>query len=102
MGLVVLNQLDLWFCSEASYSCIVWREILEGSDARLLFARLDIFPVFSVYLLESCKFVRKYPYCFVKSADVHSHATRGRTELFVFLHNMSISKQNPLHCLTVL
>jgi len=71
-------------------------------SARPLFARFDLLPVFSVYLLESCKFVRRYPHYFVKTRDVHSHETRSRSELYVIVQTLAISKKNPLYCLSIL
>jgi hypothetical protein len=45
-------------------------------------ARLDLLPVFSIYLLESCKFARRFPDYFHRTDDVHVHNTRNKAELY--------------------
>jgi len=67
-------------------------------SARPLFAQLDLLPVFSIYLLECCKFVRKFPHHFKRTKDVHVYENRGKSELYVCVQNLAISRQNPLSC----
>jgi len=67
-------------------------------SCRPLFERLDLLPVFSIYLLECCKFARAHPGYFQRTADVHSHDTRHKAELFVGVCSLQISRLNPAIC----
>jgi hypothetical protein len=52
-------------------------------SCRPLLERLNLLPVFLIYLLECCKFAQAHPGYFQRSADVHSLDTRHKAELFV-------------------
>jgi hypothetical protein len=64
-------------------------------SCRPLFERLELLPVFSIYLFESCKFARRFPDNFRRTANVHSHATRNTAELFVGACTLQILRLNP-------
>jgi len=40
----------------------------------------------------------KVPHYFKKTKDVHVYDTRGKSELYVCVQNLPISRQNPLSC----
>jgi len=63
-------------------------------SARPLFVRFNLLPVFSILLLESYKFVRKFPKYFVNTRDVHDHDTRGRinNEIYVLPQTLEFSQ----------
>lgn len=72
------------------------RYYMDGTRAsawlrRPLFARLELMPVFSKYLLECCKFVCNHPDYFQRTAEVQSHDTRHKPELFVGASTLQIS-----------
>jgi exonuclease III len=76
-----------------------WPGLEPLCSCRPLFARLDLLPVFSIYLLECCKFARRHPHYFRRTADVHSYGTRKKPELFIdCATSLSISKMNPAVC----
>ena len=52
-------------------------------------------PIFSIYLFEACKFVKKYPAYFKKTRDVHGHKTRRMPDLYIAPQKLLISQQNP-------
>ena len=68
-------------------------------SCRPLFARLNLLPVFSIYLLECCKFARRHPEYFQRTEQVHSHDTRHKSELFVGVSELRISRMNPAKCI---
>jgi hypothetical protein len=65
-------------------------------SCRPLFERLNLLPLFSIYLLECCKFARAHPGYFQRTAEVHSHNTRHKAELFVSACSLQISRLNPV------
>jgi hypothetical protein len=67
-------------------------------SCRPLFECLKLLPVFSIYLLECCKFARAHPDYFERTAEVHSHDTRHKAELFVSACSLQISRLNPAVC----
>jgi Reverse transcriptase (RNA-dependent DNA polymerase) len=67
-------------------------------SCRPLFERLELLPVFSIYLFECCKFARRHPDYFRRTDDVHSHDTRHKAELFVGACSLQISRMNPAVC----
>jgi hypothetical protein len=67
-------------------------------SCRPLFERLNLLPVFSIFLLECCKFARAHPDYFQRTAEVHSHDTRHKAELFVGACSLQISRLNPAVC----
>jgi hypothetical protein len=67
-------------------------------SCRPLFARLNLLPVFSIYLLECCKFARRYPYYFQRTEEVHSHNMCKKAELYVGVCSLHISHMNPAVC----
>jgi hypothetical protein len=67
-------------------------------SCRPLFKRLNLLPVFSIYLLECCKFARAHPDYFERTAEVHSHDTRHKAELFVSACSLQILRLNPAVC----
>jgi hypothetical protein len=52
-------------------------------SARPLFDKLNLLPIYSLYLLEACKFIRQHPQYFRSAGDVHEHATRSRDNIYV-------------------
>ena len=64
-------------------------------SCRPLFERLELLPVFSIYLFECCKFARRHPDYFRRTDDVHPHDTRHKAELFVGACSLQISRLNP-------
>jgi hypothetical protein len=40
-------------------------------------------PVFSIYLLQCCKFARRFPHYFQRTEEVHAHNTRKKAKLYV-------------------
>jgi hypothetical protein len=75
-----------------------WPALERLCSCRPLFARLKLLPVFSIYLLECCKFARAHPGYFQRTAEVHSHDTRHKAELFVGACSLRISQLNPAVC----
>jgi hypothetical protein len=71
-------------------------------SCRPLFARLNLLPVFSIYLLECCKFARRFPHYFQRTEEVHSHNTRNKAELYVGASTLQISRMNPAVCVPTL
>ena len=72
-----------------------WPSVTGLCSARPLFERLELLPLFSIYLLEACKFVRHYPQYFRAVGDVHNHGTRRRADVFVDSH----SPHSPYACM---
>ena len=72
-----------------------WKGLTPLCSARPLFERYNLLPVFSIYLFEACKFVKKYPAYFKKTRDVHGHGTRRAPELYIAPQKLLISQQNP-------
>jgi hypothetical protein len=72
-----------------------WPSRERPCSCRPLFERLSLLPVFSIYLLECCKFMRSHPEYFQRTVDVHLHDTRHRAELYVPACNSQISRLNP-------
>ena len=64
----------------------------------LSFDKLNLLPVFSIYLLEACKFVRQYPHYFRTGGQIHQHATRSRDNIFFDNH----SSKSPYFCMSSL
>ncbi|XP_059480862.1 uncharacterized protein LOC132199839 [Neocloeon triangulifer] len=79
-----------------------WRSTEPLCSAKPLFARFGFLPIFSIYLFESCKFVRKYPHYLKKTSEVHDHQTRAKCDLYVPAQALLISNQNPLTCMSSL
>lgn len=69
-------------------------------SAKPLFKKYNLLPVFCIYLMESCKFVRKFPHYFVKTREVHAYSTREKSDLYVPVQTCAISEQNPLICVS--
>ena len=73
-------------------------------SCRPLFKEYDVLPVFSLYVLECSKFVRKNPEKFVKESDVPEQTTQHSTrncqanenKLFVQPATLNLCSQNPL------
>jgi hypothetical protein len=63
--------------------------------SRPLFELLNLLPVYSIFLFESCKFVRQFPHYFKAVGAVHGHATRARDNIYVSAQSMVLSKNNP-------
>jgi exonuclease III len=68
-------------------------------SARPLFKKLNLLPVFSIYLLESCKFVRSFPKYFGRNRGLHEHDTRRRNDLHVPAQSTAFSKSSPHVCM---
>jgi hypothetical protein len=49
-----------------------------------------------------CKFARAHPDYFQRTAEVHSHDTRHKAELFVSACSLQISRLNPAVCVPLL
>ena len=80
-----------------------WKGLTPVESCRPLFIEYDILPVFSLYILECCKFVRKNPEKFVLESDVQEQNTkstrncpRNENQLHVKPVTLNISTQNPL------
>jgi hypothetical protein len=52
-------------------------------SCRPLFALPNLLPMFLIYLIECCKFARRYPNYFQRIQEMHSHNTRNKAELYV-------------------
>jgi hypothetical protein len=63
--------------------------------SRPLFELLNLLPVYSIFLFESCKFVRQFPHYFKTVGAVHGHATRARDNIYVSAQNMVLSNSDP-------
>jgi hypothetical protein len=61
----------------------IGRRISPLCSARPLFDKLNLLPIYSLYLLEACKFIRQHPLYFRSAGDVHEHATRSRDDIYV-------------------
>jgi hypothetical protein len=66
-------------------------------SCRPLFERLKLLPIFSIYLLECCKFARAHPDYFQRTAEVHSHDTRHKADNELFVSACSL-RLNPAVC----
>ena len=72
-----------------------WPADVPLCSARPLFERLELLPVFSIYLLEACKFVRKHSHYFRTASVVHSYETRHRNNVYVD----TLSLHSPYSCM---
>ena len=72
-----------------------WPADVPLCSARPLFERLELLPVFSIYLLEACKFVRKHSHYFRTASVVHSYETRRRNNVYVD----TLSLHSPYSCM---
>jgi hypothetical protein len=72
-----------------------WPSPLPFASARPLFERLSLLPVYSIYLLESCKFVRSFPKYFTRNRDY----TRRRNDLHVPAQTLALSRSDPHACM---
>jgi Reverse transcriptase (RNA-dependent DNA polymerase) len=94
---------DVFVAQKRLIRCISGERYWPGQEplcsCRPLFERLDILPVFSIYLLECCKFARRYPHFFQRTTDVHSHDTRNKPELYVSPYSLQISRMSPAVCI---
>jgi hypothetical protein len=76
-----------------------WPSPVPFASARPLFERLSLLPVYSIYLLESCKFVRSFPKYFTRNRDVHGYNTRRRNDLHVPAQTLALSRSDPHACM---
>jgi hypothetical protein len=76
-----------------------WPSPVPFCSARPLFEKLEILPVFSIYLLECCKFVRGFPKYFAKNRDIHDYDTRQRNDLYMPAQTSALSRKNPHSCM---
>lgn len=60
-----------------------WKGPTAVVSCRPLFKKYEILPVFSLYILECVKFVKKYPEKFVNNCEVHHYETRQRNNLYI-------------------
>jgi hypothetical protein len=83
-----------------------WKGLTPVESCRPLFKEYDILPIFSLYVLECSKFVRKNPEKFVRESDIPdltTYSTRNcptnnsQLQLHVKPITLNISSQNPLH-----
>lgn len=110
---VIQYGIVIWGCSEQARELVFvaqkrllramageryWPGLTPVCSARPLFRKFNILPVFSIFLLESCLFVRKFPHYFVRTNDVHQYATRGKCDLYLPVQTAAICRQNPLIC----
>jgi hypothetical protein len=74
-----------------------WRGPKKLDSARPLFESLNVLPVYSVYLLECCKFVHKFQRLyFPRVKDVHPHSTRRGEDLYIPNQSSAfVRKNNP-------
>jgi hypothetical protein len=70
-----------------------WKGLTPVESCRPLFKEYDILPVFSLYVLECSKFVRKNPEKFVRRT---APTNNSQLKLHVKLITLNISSQNPL------
>jgi hypothetical protein len=83
-----------------------WKGLTPVESCRPLFKKFNILPVFSLYVLECVKFIRKYPERFVKLSDLPENLQNNRPctrnhnvdlnyDLFVQDTKLKVSSQNP-------
>jgi hypothetical protein len=109
----IMHGIVFWGASEALRDVFVaqkklvrcpageryWPAQEQLCSCRPLFARLDLLPVFSIYLLKCCKFARRYPAYFQRTDGVHSHDTRNKPKLYVGASGLQISHMNLAVCI---
>jgi exonuclease III len=72
-----------------------WKSKTAVTSCRPLFKKHGILPVFSLYVLECVKFVKKYPEKFRLISDVHSYNSRNKDKLYTESSTLKLSEENP-------
>jgi len=72
-----------------------WKSLTPVESCRQLFKQFEILPVYSLYILECVKFVKKYPEKFTRNCDIHDYNTRNKNKLAVKPSTLKLSDLNP-------
>jgi hypothetical protein len=72
-----------------------WKGKSPVVSCRPLFKKHGIPPVYSLYVLECVKFVKKYPEKFRLNSDVYKYDSRNKDKLYVEASSLQMSEGNP-------
>ena len=72
-----------------------WRSQTPLESARPWFEKFNLLPLFSLYLMECCKFVRRHPHYFQQVKEIHNYNTRSRNLYYVPAQVSSAAERNP-------